>query len=177
MAGKRHPLPIRRAAEILLRETALSMAQIAAHLGLPPRTVQHWNCEAEIRSNVAPPGGVAIPPARWSVPSSDPPGRAQLEAALRGHIARQIAALDARLNREPAEADSARVLRDLGGLKRLLDDLPIAEASEGAADASCQDLPALRAEIARRYAAFCGEPSDPAVPGEFAGTALEEPLA
>ena len=53
--------------------------------------------------------------------ATDPP---TLRAALRAHIGRQIAAFDAALRGEGAAViDSARVLRDLGGLKRLLDDV------------------------------------------------------
>ena len=107
-----------------------------------------------------------------------PPGPATLRVALRTHIARQIAGFDAALkdaagkDANPA-LDSARVLRDLGGLKRLLDDLDASlrsepdatrgESTDGAGDA---DLPALRAQIARRYAAFVGERPDAGLPGE-----------
>ncbi len=52
---------------------------------------------------------------------ADPP---HLRARLRAHIGRQIAVLDAALSApERPGLDSAKVLRDLGGLKRLLDDL------------------------------------------------------
>ncbi|MDP4004817.1 hypothetical protein [Methylobacterium sp. NEAU K] len=83
-----------------------------------------------------------------------------LRAHLRAHIARQIAAFDAALNGEGAAVlDSARVLRDLGGLKRLLDEVAPASggnAGEGGDGGTARDLPALRAEIARRYAGFVG---------------------
>ena len=113
-----------------------------------------------------------------------------LRAALRGHVARQIARFDAGLREEAGIADTARVLRDLGGLKRILDELdPGPEPGAGdrhgtrgtetggpaldlaaldlaALDLPALDLPALRAEIARRYVAFAGERADPGLPGE-----------
>jgi len=116
-----------------------------------------------------------------------PPGPATLRVALRTHIARQIAGFDAALKDAAPGLDSARVLRDLGGLKRLLDDLdasprsgpddersesPVASGDAGSdpdlsdADLSGADLPALRAQIARRYAAFVGERPDAGLPGE-----------
>ncbi|AWN41221.1 hypothetical protein [Methylobacterium durans] len=109
-----------------------------------------------------------------------------LRAALHAQVARQIVRFDAALREEAALPDSARVLRDLGGLKRLLDDLDAAppqrdgdghaerradpETGEPAADGAGPplDLPALRAEIARRYAAFAGERADAGLPGESA---------
>jgi len=103
------------------------------------------------------------------VATRPPPGPAALRLALRTHIARQIAGFDAALTEAGPGLDSARVLRDLGGLKRLLDDLDAesqvrrseADAESGAADASDDgDLPALRAQIAQRYAAFMGERPD-----------------
>ena len=78
---------------------------------------------------------------------------ASLRAALRAHIARQIAGFDAALTGNGAAVvDSARVLRDLGGLKKLLDELSVAEDGDAGAgpDDALHDLPALRAEIARR---------------------------
>ncbi|KAA0125319.1 hypothetical protein CIW48_03010 [Methylobacterium sp. P1-11] len=84
-----------------------------------------------------------------------------LRTHLRAHIIRQIAAFDAALSgAEPAARDSARVLRDLGGLKRLLDTVEAdgarSAAGEGGdgSESDQPDLPALRAEIARRYAGF-----------------------
>ncbi|KQO59660.1 MULTISPECIES: hypothetical protein [unclassified Methylobacterium] len=118
-----------------------------------------------------------------------PPGPAILRVALLTHITRQVAAFDVALKEAPPGLDSARVLRDLGGLKRLLDDLAAAPRSDpdatrgahtdGPGDAGSgtdpdaerdTDLPALRAQIARRYAAFVGERPDAGFPGEPAAT-------
>ncbi|TXN19769.1 hypothetical protein [Methylobacterium sp. WL9] len=109
------------------------------------------------------------PVPRPSVPRPPPPDETpDLAALLRAQIARQIAAFDDRLNGDDA-ADSARVLRDLGGLKRLLDDLDACTRqpeSHGDADgASPQDLAALRDRIARRYEAFATERGHAGVPG------------
>jgi transposase-like protein len=86
---------------------------------------------------------------------------AELGRRLRRRLAQHIAALDADLADGPAETDAAKVLRDLGGLKRLFDDLRGTEEPDGRA-ASCDgdaapdagDLAALRTTIARRAAAF-----------------------
>lgn len=90
-------------------------------------------------------------------PAFDPP---TLRAHLRVHIARQIAAYDLALSADGAAAESGRVLRDLGGLKRLLDEVDAGTmqttGGEGGDGGSERDLPALRAEIARRYAGFVG---------------------
>ncbi|MCJ2012067.1 hypothetical protein [Methylobacterium sp. J-076] len=105
-----------------------------------------------------------------------PPGRTaaggdrvdprRLRERLRAHIGRQIAVLDAALSDAPqAGFDSAKVLRDLGGLKRLLDDL--GSGADGAGEGEPHDEPArsgpdgadldgLRAEIARRFDRFVG---------------------
>ncbi|MEH3118305.1 MAG: hypothetical protein PGN25_12135 [Methylorubrum populi] len=99
-------------------------------------------------------------------------------------IERQIERFDAALDAEapPAGFDSAKVLRDLGGLKNLLDDMKAADRAvrEGGADGaagwpslSVADLVAMRTDIARRYAAFAAaEPDDgvpePALPGASA---------
>lgn len=100
------------------------------------------------------------------------PDARKLRAQLRVHIERQIARFDAALDAEPPPAgfDSGKVLRDLGGLKNLLDDMkaPDRAAGKGEADGatgrpslSAADLVAMRADIARRYAAFAtAEPDD-----------------
>ena len=113
-----------------------------------------------------------------------------LRAALRGHIARQVERFDAALKGE-APLDSSKVLRDLGGLKRLLDDLDADEKMRGqghgadtgacstdggALEARNLDLPALRAQIARRYAAFAGERAFAGLPGEPAAGPDPRPL-
>lgn len=86
---------------------------------------------------------------------------ARLRARLLAHVGRQIATLDAALSDAPkAGIDSAKVLRDLGGLKRLLDDLSIDGEGEGsprdepAHPEPDLDLDALRAEVARRFDRF-----------------------
>ena len=103
----------------------------------------------------------------------------RMRAALRAQIARQILHFDAALNGAAGAPafDSARVLRDLGGLKRLLDETTDdgAGGSDGAGsgdhdatarDGAGDDLPALRAEIARRAAALGGERADAGPAGE-----------
>lgn len=108
---------------------------------------------------------------RRSAKSRAVPSVGDLNAALRSHIARQIAALDAQLDVDEPARDSGKVLRDLGGLKRLLDELAEETRTDrdGEADGEPEeDLAVLRARIARRYAAFapdwaerslCGEPA------------------
>lgn len=97
-----------------------------------------------------------------------------LNAALRAHIARQIAAFDAALQGQAAAViDSAKVLRDLGGLKRLLDETAgprdrWAGGAYGGRPEPPADLEPLREAIARRYAAFAGERPDAALPGDAA---------
>ena len=96
-----------------------------------------------------------------------------LRAALRAHVGRQIAAFDEALRGEGAAViDSARVLRDLGGLKRLLDDLTIEGEGDGRTpDPSALDLAGLRAEIAGRYGRCRDERPDERLPGEPAAAA------
>ncbi|MGU3361100.1 hypothetical protein ACLBWX_12265 [Methylobacterium sp. M6A4_1b] len=115
----------------------------------------------------------------------------RMRAALRAQIARQILHFDAALNGAAGAPafDSARVLRDLGGLKRLLDETTDDgrggrdgwDSRSGDDDGSGQpaddlpadDLPALRAEIARRAEALGGERADAGPAGEPA--ALPDP--
>ncbi len=85
-----------------------------------------------------------------------------LRTALRVHLARQIGELDAlliargrqddliRLERA-GKLDTAKMLRNLVGLKKLLDE--VEPASEGEPEEKL-DLVALRADIARRYEVF-----------------------
>lgn len=95
----------------------------------------------------------------------------RLRARLRAHIGRQIAALDAALTDAPAGLDSAKVLRDLGGLKRLLDDLgegaaaddhdarkgePRDEPARSVQIDPERDLDEIRVDIARRFERFVG---------------------
>lgn len=98
----------------------------------------------------------------------------RLRAQLLTHIERQIERFDAALDAEPPPAgfDSGKVLRDLGGLKNLLDDMKAADraAREGGTDGaagrsslSAADLVAMRADIARRYAAFAATEPDAGV--------------
>jgi len=100
------------------------------------------------------------------------PDARRLRAQLRAHIERQIARFDAALDAEvsPAGFDSGKVLRDLGGLKNMLDDMKAADraARQGGTDGAAgrpplraSDLVAMRTDIARRYAAFAAtEPDD-----------------
>jgi hypothetical protein len=108
----------------------------------------------------------------------------RMRAALRAQIARQILHFDAALNGAAGVPafDSARVLRDLGGLKRLLDETTDDGRGERDGSASgdgggssgdrfaddrpADDLPALRAEIARRAEALGGERADAGPAGE-----------
>ena len=85
----------------------------------------------------------------------------RLRARLRAHVARQIAVLDAALSEPKPVIDSSKVLRDLGGLKKLLDDLGSGDEGEGEprdepvrSDDAPGDLGALREEIARRFDRF-----------------------
>ncbi|MEZ0250870.1 MAG: hypothetical protein ACAH20_07890 [Methylobacteriaceae bacterium] len=109
------------------------------------------------------------------------PDARQLRAQLRTHIERQIARFDAALETvaPPAGLDSAKVLRDLGGLKTMLDDMKAADraARKGGTDGAASrptlhaaDLVAMRTDIARRYAAFAAaEPDDGVLDPSLAG--------
>ena len=110
-----------------------------------------------------------LPPARLPpLPGEAVPALRDLNAAIRIQIGRQIEAFDAALHGQAAAViDSARVLRDLGGLKRLLDDLSgPAPTQDGDADGE-RDLAGLRDGLARRFAALpapSGAPDDPGNP-------------
>ncbi|MBB3900740.1 hypothetical protein GGR33_000220 [Methylobacterium brachythecii] len=102
------------------------------------------------------------------------PDLADLNAALRGHIARQIVALDDRLHKAGPADDTARLLRDVGGLKRLLDDLSTPRPLDAVGDTDGEPLPdlaALRADLARRYEAFAAGGHPAGLPGEPAAGA------
>lgn len=106
-----------------------------------------------------------------------PPLTAQrLRARFLVHIARQIDRFDAALDAEaaPSGFNSAKVLRDLRGLKALLDEVKAEEAGHDAVAPSV-DLVALRADIARRYAAFEAHEPDGALSGEPAPDASPGP--
>lgn len=102
--------------------------------------------------------------APWREAEGNVAGPPHLRARLRAHIGRQIAVLDAALSApERSAIDSAKVLRDLGGLKRLLDDLDGDDSGQGEVrdepartdgDAAGGDLERLREEIARRVDRF-----------------------
>ena len=109
-------------------------------------------------------------PAAEPPPSPKPrkkpaPTAKRLRARLLSHVERQIDRFDAALDAEvtPTGFDSAKVLRDLRGLKTLLDELRMEEAG-----GPPLDLVAIRADIARRYAAFEAAEPDDGVPGHSA---------
>lgn len=141
----RHGAETRAVAEAMLRETDLTMAEIAFRVGVPYSSVEYWNKHGPGRQG------------RVSRTTGRARDLATLDAALRRHIARQIAAFDLRLRAEDAALDSAKVLRDVGGLKRLLDDLyerrpPLPH--KAASPASAEEIGALREELVRRYEGF-----------------------
>ncbi len=209
---------VRREAEALLRDSPLTVHEVAGRLGISWQQVSAWSRRAGLRPSRATrqtvramlPGRQAAIRALLAVPGVDiadvaeaagfarssapvfltirapghseaacPPSRPdgtgeapdpqRLRARLHAHIGRQIAALDAALDAAAGDPrggiDSARILRDLGGLKKLLDDLA-GEAGRGgnreeAARDACDPPPppdpdALRAEIARRFERFVG---------------------
>lgn len=169
----------RRAVETLYGMMEIEPAMLALALGGTvagaPALFRACGFERRPRARPAPraPKTGAAPPAARVMDN--------LGEALRAHIGRQIARFDAALSGEtPPALDSAKVLRDLGGLKRLLDDLSSedrerSDAQRNLADgasatsrppADDSDLPALRAAIAARYAACLGERPDAGFPGE-----------
>lgn len=91
-----------------------------------------------------------------------------LRAAFRVHLARQIGELDAlliargreddlvRLERA-GKLDTAKMLRNLVGLKKLLDEVEPPSEGRGDEDDGPLDLVAIRADIARRYEAFAAQ--------------------
>lgn len=175
-----HPAALRQAAEALVRDGRLPLGAVASELGLPLGTIRCWTLRGGWRRRLNPPAraskGAVRRRKRLASARSLLDGPA-LRVALLGHVARQIARFDAALEAE-ALPDSARVLRDLGGLKKLLDELAahhIVEAGgrhgadAGADEPGEADLPALRARIAARYEAFAGERPHGGLPGEPAG--------
>ncbi|HJE22918.1 MAG TPA: hypothetical protein K8W01_04600 [Methylorubrum populi] len=133
-------------------------------------------------------------PCREPAPSPPPPTKPRrsrkrtphpqrLRSRLLAQIERQIDRFDAALNAEPPPAglDSGKVLRDLGGLKNLLDDMRTADraaeggggdGASGSPALSVADLVAMRTDIARRYAAFAAaEPDDGLSDPPLAGAA------
>lgn len=149
----RWPAARRAAVARLLDRPDNDPADIAAALGFGRDPADLVSAALQLAPR---PGRAAPGKARDPAPPIDAP---TLRTHLRVHIARQIAAFDAALDREGAAlGESARILRDLGGLKRLLDEVEDGRgaAGEGGDDGTGLDLPALRAEIARRYDAFVG---------------------
>ena len=133
------------AVERLVRDGTVGLARIAATAEIPQRTIGAWMRDrgwARMRPlHVREPDEILADLAALERSGERAPDIAHeaadlpvLRRRLRLHIGRQIAAFDAALRGEGAAViDSARTLRDLGGLKRLLDDL--AETGEGMAAA------------------------------------------
>lgn len=115
----------------------------------------------------------AEPPSSPKPRRKPAPTARRLRARFLAHVERQIDRFDAALNVEvaPTGFDSAKVLRDLRGLKTLLDELRTEEATGHGAGSPPLDLVALRADIARRYAAFEAAEPDDEVPGHSADEA------
>jgi hypothetical protein len=164
--------PARRAAVArLYREDWIDIGDLAVALGVARHRAEALFAQCGLEGRR--PGEVG----RALGPDADP---RRMRAALRAQIARQILYFDAALNGAAGVPafDSARVLRDLGGLKRLLDettedgrggrDGPGLDEPGGNGDADdlpTDDLPALRAEIARRAEALGGERADAGAAG------------
>lgn len=140
-----HEAATRTAVESALRDGDEPITAIARRFGLSQGTVRDWNRASGIRI------GVRRPPVRDTMHGlaairAGSRGLPDLRAALREHVGRQIAAMDARLSRAHDPADSGRTLRDLAGLKRLIDEMEEeaarnpARGSEGARDATGEDL-------------------------------------
>lgn len=89
----------------------------------------------------------------------------RLRTRLIAHVERQLDRFDAALDAEGPAAgfDSGKVLRDLVGLKQLLDELKAGNGGGDGAGTPPLDVVALRADIARRYAAFAAEEPDDGV--------------
>lgn len=156
------------------------MKAIAADAGVPYGTVRSWNDR------------MLVPTRRRG---RQPPDLPALNAALRTHIGHRIAALEQGLRDGDGPRDPSTVLRDLTGLKRLLDTFAIDTARaagrtpgrtarrdvdddgfDGEADGeSPQDITAFREDIARRYAAFAAAESDRTVPEFPDGAPVEDP--
>lgn len=181
--------PRRAALARLYAQSWLDIGDLALALGVPRNRAEPLFAACGLTGRK--PGEVA----GATGPDSDPRG---LRAALRAHIARQIVRFDAALDAEdgpsdPKSFDSARVLRDLGGLKRLLDEAdqdarthlthrtgagdgtaggthPGSEAGEHEA----HDLPALRAQIAQRLEAYGAQPTS-GLPGGLPGDPAAAP--
>lgn len=147
----------REAVARLLAVSGVDPRDVATALGAPKKAAPALRKAFGLRRR--------RPVARKAAAGADagPHDLAELDASLRAHLGRQIAAFDARLRRGEAE-DSAKVLRDLGGLKKLLDDLAARASANGRGEADGepeQDLAALRDRVARRCAAILRErPSD-----------------
>lgn len=141
--------PELRARVVAMLRAGQSRRQAAALSGVPRSTV--WDWERQERK----------PTIAESDRIDDPERLASktVRQRLRLHVARQIAVFDADLTR-PGRRDTApRILRDLSGLNRLLDEIDAGLARSEAAPAgeTCTcgrapfDLDAAREAIARRF--------------------------
>lgn len=179
----------RAEAEALLRETDLRKDEIAARTGVAYGTICRWNdyggFRPVFRRSSAKRG---IAPSQEAL-RAHANGAATLDAVLRAHVARQVAAIDLALRRSGSIQDSSRLLRDLVALKKLLDEIARASRAQGSghdsegeahgrargrADMSGdrpedplagRDIAALRASVARRLEALAAgcdaPPGDP----------------